>query len=104
MQSVIAINHYLSEFGMNTVEKLQSPAGRLLRVLFGVAVISFFFFQEGWPSWGMLGFIPVVTGSMGSCLIAPLFGYTAWGEKKAPKNAARRATEPAVIGAPAIHA
>ncbi len=88
---------------MNIVNALQSPAGRIGRVLFGVAVISFFFFQEGWPSWGMLGFIPVVTGSMGACLIAPLFGYTTWGEKKQSTNAVNRApAEPSTLRAPVV--
>ena len=88
---------------MNIVETLQSPAGRILRVLFGTAVIAVFFFQEGWPSWGMLGFIPVVTGGFGACLIAPLFGYTVWGEKKPAKNAVKRTVkETAAIGSAAV--
>jgi hypothetical protein len=67
---------------MNIVNVMQSPAGRIGRVLFGAAILALFFFQDGWPSWGMLGFIPIVAGGFGVCFIAPLFGYTVWGKKK----------------------
>ena len=74
---------------MNIVQALRSPAGRVLRVLIGSAIISVSFFQDGWPVIGLFGFIPVMTGAFNACLIAPLFGYTVWGERKSERKPAR---------------
>ncbi|HET6511604.1 MAG TPA: hypothetical protein VFH43_05395 [Candidatus Kapabacteria bacterium] len=61
----------------------------MTKVLFGSAIIAFSFFQDGWPAIGLIGFIPVLTGAFNACWVAPLFGYTVWGERKPQRQSAR---------------
>ncbi len=57
---------------------IQSPIGRLLRVIVGAAVMAVGVWQVG-GAWGIViaivGAIPLIAGVLGVCLISPLFGY-----------------------------
>jgi Protein of unknown function (DUF2892) len=64
---------------------MQSWVGRLLRVLAGLALIAVgLFVMQG--AWGYvvaaIGLIPLFAGTVGICLLAPLFGYTLAGEPR----------------------
>jgi len=65
---------------------MQSWVGRLLRIVAGFALIAIgLVVVQG--AWGyvvaMVGLIPLFAGTVGICLLAPLFGYTLAGE---PRN------------------
>ena len=81
---------------------MRSPAGRILRVALGAALIAYGFFANGWTVIGLLGFIPVVTGGFNACLIAPLFGYTVLGERKVKAAKIRSAQSPTIADASKI--
>lgn len=53
----------------------EHPIERLLRVLVGIAIVSLFFVGPQSP-WALLGFIPIVTGLVGSCPLYTLFGVS----------------------------
>jgi hypothetical protein len=64
---------------------MQSWAGRLLRIVAGLALIGIgLFLIQG--VWGyvvaVIGLIPLFAGAVGVCLLAPLFGYTLAGEPR----------------------
>jgi len=66
---------------------MQSWAGRLTRIVAGLALIATgLFVVQG--AWGYLlavvGLAPLLAGVAGICLLAPLFGYTLEG---APRRA-----------------
>jgi hypothetical protein len=55
---------------------------RVLRVVFGVAVLSLVFFgPQTW--WGLLGLVPLITGLVGSCPVYTLFGVSTCPRKNA---------------------
>jgi uncharacterized membrane protein YiaA len=64
---------------------MQSAAGRLLRMVVGIALIGVGITTVGF--WGAvlvaIGTIFFLVGALGICLVAPLFGYTLTG-KRAP--------------------
>jgi hypothetical protein len=56
---------------------LAGPAGRVVRVVAGVALILVgFFVVDGPQSWflEMLGLVPLLAGVLDFCVFAPLFG------------------------------
>lgn len=64
---------------------MRSAAGRVLRVLIGVAVIGWgLFFVPGVGGFvlALVGTAPLVAGMDGICLIAPFFGYTLDGRSR----------------------
>lgn len=64
---------------------MQSAAGRLLRIVVGIALIALGVFAVG-GAWGVVlavvGAVPLIAGVVGICLFAPLFGYTLTGERR----------------------
>jgi hypothetical protein len=48
---------------------------RIARVVLGVALISLFFFGPETP-WGLLGFVPLLTGAVGFCPLYRIFGFS----------------------------
>jgi Protein of unknown function (DUF2892) len=65
---------------------IQSLAGRLLRIVVGIALIALGFLVIH-NVWGIvvavIGLVPLIAGLAGICLFAPLFGYTLTGQRKA---------------------
>jgi hypothetical protein len=59
---------------------------RILRVLFGLAVLSMVFIGPQ-TMWGLLGLVPLTTGLIGSCPVYTLFGISTCSVKT------RRATQ-----------
>lgn len=51
---------------------------RIIRVIVGVVVLALFFVfpDSGWRWLALIGFVPLVTGLMGSCLIYTVFGLS----------------------------
>lgn len=67
------------------VSFMQSLAGRLLRIVAGIALILIGLIVIN-NVWGiviaLIGVVPLVAGLVGVCLLAPLFGYTLTGQRK----------------------
>jgi DUF2892 family protein len=65
---------------------MQSLAGRFLRIVVGIVLITIGVFVLD-AVWGtvvaIIGTFPLVAGVAGVCLFAPLFGYTLTGQRKA---------------------
>jgi hypothetical protein len=57
---------------------MASPAGRLLRIVFGVALVFYGFRGLGGSGWGValaaFGTVAVIAGTFNLCLIAGLIG------------------------------
>ena len=51
----------------------EGPADRVLRVLIGVALLSLVFVGPK-TMWGLVGFLPLVTGLAGTCPLYSLLG------------------------------
>ena len=66
----------------NIVSFMRSPLGRVIRVALGLYLIWYGFFAGGPILWGIIGLVPLFAGVVNVCLLAPLVGYTMWGEKK----------------------
>ncbi len=68
------------------VSFMQSLAGRLLRIVAGIALIAIGLLVIT-NVWGIvvavIGAVPLIAGLVGVCLFAPLFGYTLRGQRKA---------------------
>ncbi len=68
------------------VSFIQSLAGRLLRIVAGIALIAIGLLVIT-NVWGIvvavIGAVPLIAGLVGACLFAPLFGYTLRGQRKA---------------------
>lgn len=64
---------------------MQSAAGRLLRIVVGLALMALGVLVVG-GGWGAIlaaiGAVPLIAGVIGVCLFAPLFGYTLTGERR----------------------
>ena len=64
---------------------MQSLAGRFLRIVVGIVLITIGVFVLD-AAWGtvvaIIGTVPLVAGVAGVCLFAPLFGYTLTGQRK----------------------
>ena len=59
---------------MKLVHVLQTPGGRLARIAVGVGVIiTGVALGGGWLVLAAVGLAPLVAGSVGACLVAPLF-------------------------------
>ncbi len=67
------------------VSFMQSLAGRLLRIVAGIALIAIGLLVIT-NVWGIvvavIGAVPLIAGLVGVCLFAPLFGYTLRGQRK----------------------
>ena len=64
---------------------LQSPSGRMLRVILGLGVIVVgILFLQGMAGFlvAVIGLIPICTAHSGVCVIGPFFGYTFEGYRK----------------------
>jgi hypothetical protein len=64
---------------------MQSAAGRLLRIVAGLALtgVGWFVVQGTWGVvLAIVGLIPLIAGLAGVCLFAPLFGLTLCGEHR----------------------
>lgn len=50
---------------------------RILRILAGLGLLAFAAFGEG-PArwWGLVGLVPLATGSLAFCPLYPLFGFS----------------------------
>lgn len=59
---------------MKLVQVLQTPTGRLTRIAVGIGVIlTGTALGGGWLVLVAVGLVPLVAGSAGVCLVAPLF-------------------------------
>lgn len=67
---------------------LQSGAGRILRIILGIALIIAGFLVQGASGLiiGLIGAVPLIAGIAGVCLFAPLFGYTLHGHRHLQKT------------------
>lgn len=53
----------------------QNALDRGIRVLFGILIVSLFFLGPR-TAWGLLGFIPLLTGLVGFCPAYRLFSFS----------------------------
>lgn len=50
---------------------------RIVRIALGVALLAFFVFGDGKAHWyGLLGLIPLITGTIGICPLYRVFGIS----------------------------
>ena len=65
----------------------QSVAGRTIRVIVGIILLALGLFVMHAGFWGivvaLIGLLALVQGALGVILVAPLFGYTLTGQKRA---------------------
>ena len=56
----------------------EHPVERVVRVVLGLALLSLLAVGPipGWGLVGLLGFIPLLTGALGSCPLYTLFGFS----------------------------
>ncbi|MGG5821854.1 YgaP family membrane protein [Falsiroseomonas sp. HW251] len=55
-----------------------------IRIGIGTAMVMMWIFGPlGW--WGILGFLPLITGITGACPIYPLFGISTWRSPTPPE-------------------
>ncbi|MGI9245276.1 MAG: YgaP family membrane protein [Steroidobacteraceae bacterium] len=56
---------------------------RTLRIVAGLAILSLFFILDGNARyWGLLGIVPILTGSLRVCPVYPLLGINTCGTDK----------------------
>jgi hypothetical protein len=56
---------------------------RIFRVIVGILIVSLAFFLEGNLRWlGFIGFIPLLTGVIGTCPLYSMLGMDSCGAKK----------------------
>ena len=60
---------------MNILPRNEHTLERVIRVVLGLGIISLAFTGPQTP-WAFLGFVPLVTGLVGSCPIYTLFGVS----------------------------
>jgi hypothetical protein len=53
----------------------EHPIERILRVGVGIALVSLVFVGPK-TMWGLLGLLPIATGTLGSCPVYTLFGFS----------------------------
>ena len=53
----------------------EHPIERLLRIVFGLVILSLVFFGPQ-TAWGFLGAIPLITGVIGSCPLYTMLGFS----------------------------
>lgn len=68
-----------------------SPAGRLARIVAGVALIAVGFVVQGAGGIviSVVGIVPIAAGALNVCLLGPLFGADLRGNPRTPGTAAR---------------
>lgn len=69
---------------------MASPAGRILRIVAGGALIAYGLMVAGEPNGKLIaaiGLLPIMTGVFNICVIAPLFGKPLCGSKITASNA-----------------
>ena len=78
----------LKEVAMAFIEFLISPAGRVLRIAAGLAIVLVGFIMQGTAGVvvSIVGLVPIVTGAMNLCLIGPLFGADLRGQPRPPRS------------------
>jgi xanthosine utilization system XapX-like protein len=71
------------------VRFMASPAGRILRIVAGAAIIVYGLVAVGGPNGKLvaaIGLLPILTGTLNICVIAPLFGKPLSGSKVTAAN------------------
>jgi hypothetical protein len=63
------------------VKFMMDPAGRVLRIVLGLALIVWGFWGGAGTLVGIIGFVPLLAGIVNFCLVAPFFGVTLMGGK-----------------------
>ena len=64
------------------VNFMRSGIGRGVRIILGLFLIWWGFMGDaGWLV-GVIGFVPLLAGIFNFCVLAPLFGYTLWGQPR----------------------
>ena len=59
---------------MELVRFVQTSVGRSIRAVLGVALIAAgVVLGDGWLALAVIGLVPLIAGSAGLCLVAPLF-------------------------------
>jgi hypothetical protein len=53
----------------------EHPSERVVRIVAGLAILSLFFVGPRTP-WALIGIVPVITGSLGSCPVYTLLGIS----------------------------
>ena len=53
----------------------EHPVERILRVGVGIALVSLVFVGPK-TMWGLVGLLPIATGTLGSCPVYTLFGFS----------------------------
>ena len=65
------------------MKKNEAMAERVARVIFGIALLSLLFILEGnWRFVGLVGIVPILTGSTGVCPAYTVMGVSTLKEKK----------------------
>ncbi|HVA69758.1 MAG TPA: YgaP-like transmembrane domain [Acidimicrobiales bacterium] len=58
---------------MSLIKFMSSRAGRLLRVVAGIALIAVgLLLGGGWLTLSVIGLVPLIAGALNVCLLAPL--------------------------------
>lgn len=60
---------------MNILPRNESTFDRAARVVLGLALITLYFVGPK-TIWGLVGFVPLLTGMLGSCPLYTLFGVS----------------------------
>jgi Protein of unknown function (DUF2892) len=61
----------------------EGTTDRIVRVLAGLLILSLTFYLQGDLRWlGFIGFIPLLTGVIGTCPLYSMIGINTRGEKK----------------------
>lgn len=53
----------------------EHTAERVVRIVSGLGIVSLYFVGPKTP-WALLGIMPIITGSLGSCPVYTLFGIS----------------------------
>lgn len=64
----------------------EGPLDRAIRIVIGLALISMIFTGPR-TLWGLLGFIPLITGTAGYCLLYAVFGFSTIGAPHRARHA-----------------
>jgi hypothetical protein len=59
-------------------KKNEGTLDRILRVILGLALLGVYFFAPGWGGawWLLIGFVPLLTGVLGTCPIYSVLGLS----------------------------